>query len=104
MSPADNTQQLRGEALRARAMIANAVCAIAASEVHGGMLDRAIANLRVIYTIVEEINAHITAPNELTVSAARELGELIDDLQGRIAAIEKLIKGFHATSEGTPRK
>lgn len=92
MSSADDTKKLRGEALRTRAMVANAVCAMAESEVHSGMLDRAITNLRKIHTIVEEINVYISAPNEVSSEAAREIGELVSDLQARIGAIDTLIK------------
>jgi hypothetical protein len=88
----DKAQQFRGEALRTRVMVANALCAIAESEVKGGMANKAMGSLQAIRHIIEEIGVLISEPNQISTGAARELSEFLSELELRTRLIEAVIR------------
>jgi len=81
-------QRQRGEALRTRVMVANALCAITESQLQSGEAARATASIKAIRGIVAEIAALACEPDHLSSGAARELSEVIGELERRLVKME----------------
>ena len=83
----DPDRQQRGEALRTRVMVANALCAITESQLQSGEIERATASIKAIRGIMAEIAA-ACEPDHLSSGAARELSEFIEELERRVVKME----------------
>ena len=92
MSGDYKAEQLRGAALRTRVMVANALCAIAESQVKGGIAERAEGTVSAIRRTLEEIGVLVGEPNEVSPSAARELSAFLSELEERTRLIEASVK------------
>jgi hypothetical protein len=92
MSSADREQNLRGEAIRMRAMVAHALCALAYSEAHAGETITATDTVRAARVIIDELGVAIAEPQRVSASAARELIEFSRELDHRIRNIETAIR------------
>jgi hypothetical protein len=80
--------QLHGEAIRTQEMITQALCAIAQTAPHDSTGSRATQALTSVQRIIDEIIVHISQPNILSESAARELRDFITDLQQKTRGIK----------------
>jgi hypothetical protein len=82
----DSLQQLRGDAIRTQITIAHALCAVTHSQPHGEPAGTAQEVLTSIRYVIDEILAHLNQPHALSESAARELTQLIAELQQGVGA------------------
>lgn len=79
-----------GITLRNRAMMANALCAVAEEEAHSGRLLEATETVRSVRTLLAEINILLSADiSELRYGPIFDLSDLLTGLDGRIVAIER---------------
>jgi hypothetical protein len=82
----------RGEALRTRVMVANALCSITESQLHSGEAERAATTIEAIRGTVKEIKEIADDSDQLSSSAARELSEFIMELEKRIGRMETALR------------
>lgn len=100
ISEPDKAQQLRRDALRSRVMVANALCAIAESEVRAGMRERALDSLRTIRRTIEQAAVLVRDPNHIAPGAARDLSEFLAESEERTRMIEAIVAHADQARDG----
>jgi hypothetical protein len=96
-------QELREEAVRAQAVVGEALIAVARSEASGGMADRALQSLVAVRHILDEVVVYASDSNRMPVSAARELLRFVRELLERAQNIERVLHLLRPGAEGKTR-
>lgn len=77
------------QSLRNRALIANALCAIAEEEAHAGQVARAIETVRALRGVLGEVSRILGGDtSDLAAGTLEDTAELLGGLGDRIAAVE----------------
>lgn len=88
----DQITRLLGRRLRNRAMVANALCALAQEEYHAGQEERATKTIQTARTVLHDIWVILTGEvSAVSGSDLREVSDLLAGLEARIDGIEKAI-------------
>ena len=82
-----------GSTLRNRALMANALCAVAEEEVHAGRVIEAVETVRAIRTLLADINLLLSGDTSyLPHGTLRDCADMLGGLDERITAIERSLK------------
>jgi hypothetical protein len=89
----ETVHALVGKSLKSRAIVANALCAVAEEEFHAGQLMRAAETVRTIRHVLADINLFLSGDTTyLHHGTLREVAEALAGLDDRIAAMEAAIR------------
>ncbi|MGB7135024.1 MAG: hypothetical protein WBD46_07035 [Acidobacteriaceae bacterium] len=91
MGTSENVQALISRSLRSRVMVAYALCAVAEGEMRDGQLERALKTIQAVRKLIAEIAMLVSEPNTTAPNAIREAGEMLGELESRIASVEAAI-------------
>jgi len=82
-----------------RALIANALCAIAEEEAHAGDVTRAVETVKALRGVLGEVSLILSGDtSDLRSGSLQDAAELLDGLGSRIAAVEKALS--HCAAQG----
>ena len=89
---ASGIHTLIGTSLRNRAMVANALCALAEEEIHAGEDQRALDTVRTIRGVLREVGLLLEGDvSYLPSGDLREASGLLVGVESRIGSMEKLM-------------
>lgn len=87
-----NVHSMVGTTIRNRAMMANALCAVAEQEAHAGRLLEATETVRSVRALLADVNILLSGDTSyLPYGSLREVAELLAGMDGRIGAIERIL-------------
>jgi hypothetical protein len=96
MTTPESVNILLGKSLRNRALVANALCAIAEEEAHAGDVWRAVETIRAIRGVMGEVSLILQGDVEgIPRDAIRDTCDLLSGLDGKIEALEKALTVPH---------
>lgn len=88
--PVTNVHTMIGNTLRNRAMMANALCAVAEQEVYAGRLIEARETVRAVRALLADVNTLLDGDTSyLPYGTLRDCADLLAGMDGRIATIER---------------
>jgi hypothetical protein len=91
-TPMTTVHTMVGNTLRNRAMMANALCAVAEQEAHAGRLLEATETVRSVRTHLAEVSVLLSGNTSyLPYGTLRETSELLAGLDERIGEIERVL-------------
>lgn len=88
MGAGENVQALVSRSLRSRVMVSCALCAVAEGEMRDGQLERALKTVQMVRKLIAEMALLVSEPNTISPNAIREAGEMLGELESRIATVE----------------
>lgn len=93
MEAGEDAPGLVSRPLRSRVMVCYALCAVAESEIQDGNPERARKTIETVRKLIAEIAALVSEPSPISSSAIRDAGELLAELESRVASLEAGIGG-----------
>ncbi len=89
MEATHTVDKLLAKSLRSRALIANALCAIAEEQAHSGNTMRAVETVKALRGVLGEISLILTGDTTtLPAGTLQDVADLLDGLGNRITTVE----------------
>jgi hypothetical protein len=88
---------LLDKTLISRVLIIYALCATAETEAHRGDFDRAVSTVEAVRRVIGEVRIITAEPYALSPGAARELREILDEVDAATTRVERTIPPSVAT-------
>lgn len=93
MAVSQGSNALLAKSLLNRAVIANALCAIAEEQAHSGNAIRAVETVRALRGVLDEVSLVLTGDtSNLPFGTLQDVADLINGLGARITAVEKALR------------
>jgi len=92
MAVSQGSNALLAKSLRSRALIANALCAIAEEQAHSGNAMRSVETVRALRGVLDEVSLILAGDaSNLPFGTLQDVADLIDGLGARITAVERAL-------------